>query len=545
MHDYLYNGNELWPKAVNLCTRGRNALLDLERGPGTSFDLALFGPAWEVHLHSVAATNPFQSLRTHLTGTRYLAAWPLVTQGLFEYLQRAHELQQLATEAENQSSPKNRARLHTLAKEVSFYRYLGFSKRACESSPKSGRTCAPPRFNGEVPSRRRGPKRWSPTLLRLARDWGRRLKGALIHRLGFSARALNVPLPKDNVLSARGEVGGGAGESAASSIQNFSKRLEAAARAAGLFYRDRDYNRFRRRHLTAELQDYPIRLSLFQLKAIEDQLRERRKRPEAKLQRVRGARRRLVYIVDGKMPTPPPPQKVWARLKRVRKSYLELKKKLEADRARLKKLATEWFAQKGRAALDARLKRVGETVLGGCYYFETEHLDETRSGFTHVSLLHKMPAMEGRPSEPWQFDRVLGFQYAYPVSKLETSVPVEIVEPAPKIFGRKRTYAWVEIQVPKVFRFPNGARSSRVTLTNIVYDMKRRLRQCPHLRVTPGFYYAAATWLLRKAFNRALFKDSWRAHSHRSYTYFNLDKEKLQRLKGSRLHVPVEWLPNP
>jgi hypothetical protein len=540
MHAYLYNGDDLWPKAVNLCTRGRNATLDLELGAGTSFDLALFGPAWEVHLHSVAATNRFGGAWQTLKGTRLLAAWPLVTSGLIDYLRAAHRLQTAARRALATRRPARaaaRAKLEKLAKECSFHRFYTYWRKACRATAQ-GVACGP---RESWPS---GPLRgglWNRRSLRLAADWGRRLKGALLHRLSFSARVLSTASAAEPMAKVWDRLRApGAGGLRA--LEGWTARLAKAARARKLYFDDRRYDRFRRAHLTARIPGYAMGLSIFQLQAILHQAARQGRRPDAQLAAARKALARLRYLLRGGSPPSHLAAAKKERLKQVRKQYRALKKKLEADRKQMTRTAKRWFAEHGWPALRKRFRRVGDLALAGSFYYETEHLDETRSGFTHVAVLQQMGPLEGLGPEPWQFDRVLGFHYAYPVSRLNNSIPVEIVLPDPRVVARNRRYTWLAFQVPRRFRFANGKSSPTVSLLNIIYHAKRLLASCPGYRVNAGFFYGAVTWMVRHKKNAALLErlGAWQPKTHRTYGYLTLDPAALQKLKGKTIYLPVE-----
>ncbi len=68
MNAFLYNDDELWPKELFLCSRGRASLIDLAWGPGTAGRVGLLGPSWEAHLEAVAHGR-----------ARYLYVWPVVS----------------------------------------------------------------------------------------------------------------------------------------------------------------------------------------------------------------------------------------------------------------------------------------------------------------------------------------------------------------------------------------------------------------------------------------------------------------------------------
>jgi hypothetical protein len=542
MHSYLYNGDDIWPKSVNLCTRGRNATLDLVTGPSTSFDLALFGPAWEVHLHSIAATNELVRLKEPLAGTRILAAWPLVTSGLVAYLEAAHDLQSAAARALRSDDPGSSAAkldIRTLAEKTSFGRFYRYWRLGCRPS-SSGRISCTPRKG--LPKRPAADRRWSPCTLRLAAEWGRRLKGAVLHRLAFSARKLFSPGEAPDLAAGSLLKPGPRGREL---LRRIAKKLATKARSTGLFFDDRRYVRFRTDHLVAEVEGYEPRLSTFQLEAILAQAERQGRDDDPRLEHVRTALARLRFITRAeKMPAEierDPKRK--ATLLETRRKYLEMKRHLERDRSRMKKLATSWFESEGQPRLRKHLRRVGDLVLAGSYYFQTEHLDETRSGFTHVAVLAQMGSHEGLSAQPYQFDRVLGFHYAYPVSRLTSSIPVEIVAPDPRIMSMERRYTWVKVDIPQVFRFPNGKSSPVVNLINIIYDTKRRLGRCVRLRVTPGFFYGAVTWMVRHEENAKLLSHAWETKTHRTYGYRTLDWRKLQTLRGKPIYIPVEIRP--
>lgn len=51
---FYYNSDDLWPKEYAFCARGRNMLSELYLGPGTAWDMNIFGPAWESQINMLA-----------------------------------------------------------------------------------------------------------------------------------------------------------------------------------------------------------------------------------------------------------------------------------------------------------------------------------------------------------------------------------------------------------------------------------------------------------------------------------------------------------
>jgi len=215
---------------------------------------------------------------------------------------------------------------------------------------------------------------------------------------------------------------------------------------------------------------------------------------------------------------------------------------VERHRVALAQIARTWYAQQGAARLAHLLTKPGDLIIASDFYFQTEHLEETRSGFTHSVLLEMMPSVGKRKAQPWQFDRVLGFHYAYPVAELTHSVPVELVRLAPRIAARRRRYIWVAVRIPKAVRFGRGLSSGQVSLSNLFAHIKRQVAHCSRLYTVPGFYYSATTWIVNHPANRRLLRNVWRQRTHTGYDYRDLDPASLQRLKGKVLYVPVGLL---
>ncbi len=513
MHAWLYNGDELFPKHVNLCSRGRNALLDLDLGPGASWDLGLFGPAWEAHLYAVAIDVDPRHPWHRQGHTRFLYSWPMVSTAHFEVLAQAHRLGALATDRARpwSATAALRRRLH-------FRRY-----RALHPRPRDRRQAAV--------------------------DWARRIKIAWLDRLAWSALALH-PAPLGAAGRTRADWDRLASQAlpfdapARAVLTRLEQTLVAAARARGLLFDARRYRRFHARYLLASLGPHWRygRVSADQLHAIVARLAERRDPRSARLlDRARLELARLVFVREGrKTPGLDAAFRRYGevRVRATRTRYRALKAEIERVRKVLAARARHGFDARVRARLHQTLAAGHDPVAAGSFYFETEHLLETSSGFTHVGLVKRLPDPKtGRPLL-WMFDRVLGFHYAYPVVKLTNSVPVQLVVLSDTRRG-PRHYRWVRLRVPRIFQLGGGHVSERVSWINLFTHLKQRLRPCARLWTSPGFFYAAITWLINHPRNRLTLADAWTTHIYTGYGYRSATPELLQRLRGRTLYVPV------
>ncbi len=525
---YVFNGDELFPKAADLCSRGRNALLDLELGPGASFQLGLFGPAWEALVFSVALTNHFRGGR--LTGSRFLVAWPLLADDLATWMLEARGLWDLARRPNRRSFPWK------LARDTGLLRFrLALCRTPLALLADPGIAPLARRLRRAGLCRR---LTWNGAMRQAAAAWGRRLTLALAHRL------LRTPAGRKAAA-----VAGPAGERAFLESLDVPdprarRRLEEWARAMvrlaeqdGTLFSSHAYRRATQRLLTACVPGLGCGLTPVQLQALYDQAI--RRGDERRAQALRPVLGRLRYVAWGLDDLLLPGGR--ERAERDRRAYLALRDRLEQDRKRLAGLARAWYENKARPLLARLLRRPGDLLLASNFYYETAHLAQTRSGFTHASFLTFL-----QPSrQPWgiyQVDRVLGYPYIQPLREVKHSAVVELLAPAPRILAQHRRYVWVALRVPSVFRLPGG-RSDRVSLLNILSELRRALAHCPHYYTLPGFYYSAASWLAAEPHNARLLERAWTTKPFRGGTYLDLDPKALQALKGKVLHLVVGLLP--
>jgi hypothetical protein len=558
MHSYLYNGDDLFPKTVNLCSRGRNALLDLDLGAGASFDLGLFGPAWEAHLYAVAVDrDPRRPWQTR-GRTRFAYSWPVVSTAQTEMLRLAFGIGLAA--ARKDLSDGNFWRRHT--RGLNRLRWKDFL------------TLRPLQTRGL--SRRDGAGRWA-----------QRLVIALMERLAFSARALAYRAPAGSALKEApfrrlANALYTHRDGAAAALARFTQQLEKCARMAGILFDARRYRVFHERALLSSLgprwrhgqvtadQLRSILAHMERIRRRFDQTfgagafaravtqteppagprgRRLRWRQGARLARLRPVVLRELarqeYILHGHRHAALSAARAHhgARLEADRQGYVRLASEIKKIRGRLTRLAKTSLTSAVRARL-LRLLGAGESALAvGSFYFETEHLLETTSGFTHVGLIKRFPDPKTRQIYLWVFDRVLGFHYAYPLSKLTNSVPVQALILSARVARRQRQYRWLAVQVPRVFDLGRGRISTRVTLVNLFTHVKQQLKPCPALTTTPGFFYSGISWLMNHPSNKNALADLWINRTHTGYGYRSLDPERLQHLKGRLLYVPVLQVP--
>ena len=559
---YLFNADSLWPKTADLCARGRNALLDLELGPGTSYELGLWGPAWDAPIYSVAVTNPFIDGR--VTGSRFLATWPLVADGQTEWLRQAAELAVLARrlvvrtggqtgkhvgaggpDSTATKGPVPWARLDFLARATGLGRFRFFLCRMPPSLLQYSSLAGLGRAFRRAGhcSGTKGLRRWDGIALRVAVEWGRRLTGALAHRLlqtpsGRVAAGLSSKASRESrARFVRRLLAGNAG--ALRLARDWTETTEALARRAGVLFASRQYRRFRREHLTVCLPGQGCGLGLTAVEAILDRARIQGKAGLAR--QAQRAARRLTFLLFGRDAGLSKAQR--KALAGERRAYLAIQDRVESDRRRLGLLARRWFAQTGAQLLSKRLRRPGNLLLSSSFYYQTEHLEQTRAGFTHAALIEKLGRVSGLGSVAWQLDRVLGYFYVYPVSRLTHSVTVELLEPAAGIVRRPRRYQWVRLVVPARFRFGSGAVTDKVTIPNLLSYLVEQLRFCPRYYSLPGFFYAAASWLATDPHNARLLEGAWEERTYRGGRYRTLSQRGMEALKGKTILVPVGLLP--
>jgi hypothetical protein len=552
MHGYLYNGDDLWPKTVNLCARGRTALLDLDRGPGTSYELGLMGPAWEAHLQAVALDRDPARPRQRAGRTRFVYSWPVVSTAQTHRLRQAYAVALAA--------PRRALR------DVDFWRQHGPALDQMRLG--SYLRLRHPSLMAAAARPGLAPPAGQRALRRAAEDWARRLVIALLERLAYAARALAPQAGPASLLRDTGrrrltdalhrrEPGATAG------LARYTAQLEQAARRAGLLFDARRFRAFHDRVLLASLgPDWRHgRVTADQLRSILAHLDAERVRfdatfgagafaraatqgtppPGPRTRRLKwreGARRsrlrgvalrelaRLEYILSGRsFPALPAARRHHGapRLEANRRAYLALAAEIKAVRERLTHLARSFLSPAVRARLLALLAAGEPSLVVGSFYFETEHLLETTSGFTHVGLVKRLPDPKSRQIYLWVFDRVLGFHYAYPVSKLTNSIPVQALALSARVARRRRRYRWLALDVPRVFHLGQGRTSDRVTLVNLFAHVRELLRPCPALTTTPGFYFAGMSWLIHHPRNKAILRDLWASRTHTGYGYQTLD----------------------
>jgi hypothetical protein len=129
------------------------------------------------------------------------------------------------------------------------------------------------------------------------------------------------------------------------------------------------------------------------------------------------------------------------------------------------------------------------------------------------------------------------------MSKLTNSVPVQALALSARVTRKRRRYRWLALEVPPVFDLGQGQISERVTLVNLFAHVRERLRRCPALTTTPGFFYGAVSWLVNHPRNEGALRDIWVSRTHTGYGYRSLDPARLQRLRGRLLHIPVLQVP--
>jgi hypothetical protein len=557
MHEYLYNGDDLWPKTVNLCARGRSALLDLDLGPGAARELGLFGPAWRSQLHAVAVSRDPDRPLDAAARTRLLLSWPVVSTGETGLLARVHALG-AALVAWPPSSPDPLPGPRGAWDEIHLADLLELQH---------------PDLLPALVRPRHAPAVARDRLRAVALGWLRRLKAALIERLAFPAGALGVAPGGAELLPFDRRAGEG--------IRSLGAALETAAAGRGLRFDADRYRAFWHGTLRGTITGAggPIRASADQLRGIAAALESERRAFDARhgegafraaghagpgvgpgsalpLTRFRAAGRRarqlaeverelarLDHLVRGTVGPG------WAAavahhgaasLLADRGRYLELESALRIDRQHLARAAQGMATPDVRARMGGALPGSRAVLAVASYYYDTEHLMETTSGYTHVGIVKRLPVPGARATTLWMIDNVLGFHYIYPVEELRNSTPVQALVLSDRVAYRPRAYRWVRFRVPRVLDLGGGVRSSSTSVINLLIHLKGRLAACPALRVTPGFYYAAFTWLVNHPLNRLVLGDLWDAATHTGYGYRTLATDRLPRLAGRTLHVPVE-----
>ncbi len=441
MHRFLYNGDDLWPKQINLCARGRNSLLDLALGPGVSFELGLIGPAWEAHVRSVAITNPFTTFAATLTGVEYRFVWPVITTS---HLRRMHALASFLWG----NGPVLTKDLALPVPLTSTFRTL-----TKESDPA-----------------------------RLQKRWARRLLGAYLARTASAMTTMAALLPGGDVLPpppVGRALDRALGEARLVLVKRYLKQVRAAAAGRDLLFPSDELWGAVRALTYTPVPGWDDPLSPWQLKVHAQAKKDTRLLERCAL---------LDHVLS---PTP---------ATGVPKAYQDARAAFEA----IKKRGNHWRERIAEllatAAYRTRFESLLETapiLLTGNFFYGTAHLEETTGGFTHAALILSLPHGLGA----WQFERVLGFYYANPARGLKNSAVAEVLTLPREILSASRRYAILPQRILPPFRFRHGS-TDAITFTNLYSHLKQHLPA--GLSLGYGFIYGALHLLPHLPRNRQI-----------------------------------------
>ncbi|MGM0596274.1 MAG: hypothetical protein ACQES9_04475 [Myxococcota bacterium] len=475
MHRFLHNGDELWPKKANLCALGRNSLVDLALGAGTSHDLGLRGSAWRSHYQTIAWTNNFKRLSDPLKGSRLIYSWPLISSTLFY-------------------------RLLTTQKFISgdITKLPDFLKLS-SSSMKIAK------------------KQWNLNKnTAISKLWARRLRGAWLHKIFISLKYSPIKIKlvdfdsPDSILKFKQKFDQLSEEKKGKLLIDLSRELQQKLVDRKLLFPSRELQQKLEKLLYTKLEKYEKKLSPWQLLKIG----KNNKDPELQTRL-----REINYILHGDPRLKPKPQ--WQKKHR---EYLRLKEKTKKWMNYLKKMVLSKNIQQKVLILSRKEK----LLLSGNYFFETSHLAETTTGFTHAGMLLYL----NKKKQPWLFDRVLGFYYANPLKTMKHSAVVELVKPAPAVINKEKRYALLPYRVKSLFKFKKGA-TNQVSWKNIYTDFKKELS--PEYKLGSGIIWGIMHLLPNFKKNSSLLYPLYEIKKLGKYSY--LDFKSLQSLKNKTIYL--------
>ncbi|MDA3864095.1 MAG: hypothetical protein PF689_09550 [Deltaproteobacteria bacterium] len=475
MHRFLHNGDELWPKQANLCALGRNSLVDLALGAGTSHDLGLKGSAWRAHYLTIAWTNDFKRLSDPLKGSRLIYSWPLISSTLF-------------------------------------YRLLTTQKFINGKIKK-----IPDFLKLSVSSRKNARIQWNlSNSASITRHWARRLRGAWLHKIFISLQHSGIKIKltdfdsSTSILKFKQKFDQLSEQKKEKMLLELAQQLQQQLKDRKLLFPSEEMQQKLEKLLYTKLEKYEKKLSPWQLLEIGKKTQD----PDLQT-RVR----EINYILHGDPRLKPKPQ--W---KEKHREYLELKAQTKKWMQYLKKMVlSEKIQQKVLT-----LSRKEKLLLSGNYFFETSHLAETTTGFTHAGMVLFL----NKKKQPWLFDRVLGFYYANPLKTMKHSAIVELVKPAPTIVNKEKRYALLPYRVKSVFKFKRGS-SNRVSWKNIYTDFKKELT--PAYKLGAGIIWGIMNLLPNFKKNSPLLYPLYETKKLGKYSY--LDFKSLQSLKNKTIYL--------
>ncbi|MBU1534564.1 hypothetical protein KKF84_04540 [Myxococcota bacterium] len=475
MHRFLYNGDDLWPKQINLCARGRNSLLDLAMGPGLSFELGLTGPAWETHLSGVALTNTFRTFSSPLRGLNYEFVWPVITTSHLKRMEilAGYLFGTLLTLPPTLQIPKA---LHTSVHSQTL------AKGAAAD-----------------------------------RLWARRLLGAYIKRTQAAMTTMKrLKFPRESQISTRllhfdSLLDSTPANLREKAVRRFVHGVRVAAETRDLLFPSEKLWEDVKALTYTKVASYPEPLSPWQLKIFaEAQKNTRLLTRSAKLE----------YILSVTTPANVP------------KAWTSEKKKYRAIKAR----GDAWLKKIGDLVGRPAYIKLFESViphhpllLTGNFFFGTSHIEETTSGFTHAALILNL----GKSLGSWQFERVLGYYYANRAIGLKNSKAAELLSVPSALFTVARYYAALPYTIAPPFLFRRGA-SDIINFTNIYSHMKHILPN--QYSLGHGFIYGAMHLLPHIGGNHML-TSFYSLKKLGDFTYRQFGS--LQRLKGKTVRLIV------
>ncbi|MBU1218487.1 hypothetical protein KKF34_05130 [Myxococcota bacterium] len=412
MHNFLHNGNDLWPKTANLCALGRNAFLDLALGPGTSLEYGLSGSAWMSLIRSVAFTNSFSRGTYDKNGTRWLYIWPVITTSHTQWIL------ELAYRQMNPALP--------LRDELKLPSGLSWQAQYT----------------------------WSKTdLQNKQKTWETRLLYALVLRISLIINKWGNNPPTYEPAVILKNIRRLEGRKQFKFIYNFVRYAYFKAAKEGNLHPS-EYLQSELVKLTGtSVKGYKRPLSPMELSALCKSNSRLEKKYAERL-------KELDYITSTEEKTDIP-----AGIATKRKDYQLLKKLGLYWNKKLLQISSSPDIQK--EVMKALLSR--KITVTGNFFNATTHLEESSSGFTHAGLVVNLPGH----AKPWLLERVLGFYYVNQVHTLKNSSVVEVLS-VPRTDMKNHHYSIVPFTVKTPFRFKKGV-SDIVTFKNIYYSFKKQL----------------------------------------------------------------------
>lgn len=411
MHNYLHNGDILWPKSANLCALGRNAFVDLALGAGTSLEMGLWGSAWESQIRSVAFTNSLKH-GSFSGGTSWFYVWPVISTS------HIYHVRQL----------------------------IAFLNKKSRHLPDELK----------IPSAMRWQAKYSwekNALADVEKTWAEKMLLAYILRFSIFLKETREKSRKeflpDRIFFIYEKY---TPEKRNNFVKNFVDFVKKTAEKKDLLFPSLFFRQELENLTFTSVKGYKKKLSQAELKALSSSSPDIEEKFRKRLET-------LEYITTGKFTLKPD-----ETLKKLRERYVSMKKLGVEWNLKLKTLASspEISEKVHKALLRSTISSTGN------FFHATTHLEESSSGYTHAGFVVRLPAY----NKPILFERVLGFYYVNPAVGLKNSSVVEVLNiPENK---DEKIYSIIPFKVNPPFRFKRGI-SDVITMKNVYYSFKKTL----------------------------------------------------------------------